>query len=99
MSYEHDEGEWLTQTLDTLRPGWRGRLHVKAPDEIHSGDVSEIIGTVVDEPAVERDPEGEAVTDAYVMVCVNYREGRFLPTAGEARVAIQASRIVGAEAM
>jgi hypothetical protein len=99
MSYEHDEGEWLTQTLDTLRPGWRGRLHVKAPDEIHSGDVSEIIGTVVDEPAVERDADGESVTDAYVTVCVNFRNGRFLPTEGEECVAIQASRIVGAEAM
>ena len=99
MSHEHDEGEWLSQTLETLRPGWRGRLQVKAPEEIHTDEVSEIIGTVVEEPDVERDDDSESVTDAFVTVCVNYRDGKFLPTAGETRVAIQASRIVGVEPM
>jgi hypothetical protein len=99
MSIEHDDGEWLAQTLDALRPGWRGRLQVKVPDEMHTGEVSEIIGTVVDEPAIERDPEGESAGDAFVMVCANYHDGRFMPTAGEPRVAVRASHIVGVETM
>lgn len=95
---EFDDGDWLAQRLDTLRPGWRGRLRLKA-EEAHSDALSEIIGTVVEEPLLERDPVDDSVIDATVTLCANYRNERFTTTLGEPTLAIRASRIAGIEAM
>jgi hypothetical protein len=99
MKNAYDESDWLTQRLDALRPGWRGRLHLSVPEELHAGAASEVIGTVVEEPAMERDPADDGITDAFVTFCPNYRDGRFLPTLDEPTIAIRASRITDIEAM
>ena len=100
MKTAHDESDWLTQRLDALRPGWRGRLHVADSEEGDAGGgVSEVIGTVVAEPSIERDPADEGMSDAFVTLCPNYHNGRFLPTLGEPTIAIRASQITDIEAM
>jgi hypothetical protein len=95
----HDDGDWLDQRLDALQPGWRGRLRLAVPDELQSGAVSEIIGTIVEAASIERDPGDDSVTDAFVTLCPNYRGGCFLPTLDEPTITVRASRIAEIQRM
>lgn len=91
--------DWLQRWIDVLRPGWRGRLHVRTPELAEHGKTTQIVGTIVGEPSVERDSDDEGVADAHVTFCANYRNGRFGPTLGEPYIDINLSWIVEAEAM
>jgi|GEM_PF-6383036 hypothetical protein len=94
-----NDDDWLGRWLDTLRPGWRGRLElVAAEEEAPEGGREEIVGTVVEEPAIERDADDAAI-DATITLCANYRGGRFVPVHDEPRIVIRASQIRAAEPM
>lgn len=94
-----DEDDWLARRIDTLRPGWRGRLLLQAPEEAKSGEHEEVIGTVVDEPAIDRGADDDDVIDAAITLCANYRDGRFVPVTGEPRFSIRISQVVEMDAM
>ena len=91
--------DWLVRWLEILRPGWRGRLHVRAPEHDQDETAAQIVGTIVGEPSVERDMDGEGIADAHVTVCANYRNGRFGPTFGEPYIDVNLAWILDAEAM
>ena len=42
-----DQDDPMTQRADALRPGWRGRLRIRAPEESESGETGELIGTII----------------------------------------------------
>ncbi len=95
-----DTGEdWLMRWFDLLRPGWRGRLHVRTPEQAAAGTTSQIVGTIVGEPSVERDADDIGIADAHVTVCANYHDGKFVPTLGEPYIDVNLSWIVDAEPM
>ena len=91
--------DWLQRWIDVLRPGWRGRLQIRSPELAANERTAQIVGTVIGEPSIERDIDGEGVADAHVTFCANYRDGRFGPTLGEPYIDINLSWIVDAEAM
>lgn len=95
--HDFDEGDWLAQRLRVLRPGWRGRLLLRAPEEAKRQDHEELIGTVVDEPAFDNDESN--ADDPTITVCANHRAGRFVALADEPRYSIRVSRIAGMESM
>lgn len=94
-----NEDDWLARRIDTLRPGWHGRLVLRAPEETESGDTEELFATVVEEPEFDRDADEEGVVDATITLCANYRNGRFVPLEGEARFSVRASQVVEMQAM
>lgn len=89
--------DWLGARLDELRPGWRGRLRIAAPEEAESAATEVLAGTVVEGPEPDRDPDSDALVDASVEFCTNYRDGRFVPVEGEPRVTIRVSQVVAME--
>jgi|SRR5690348_7384949 len=95
----HDEDDWLAQRLDAMRPGWRGRMRIRVADEFDSGMVEDVIGTIVGEPSLESGDDEAGVADATATLCANYRDGRFLPVAGQPCVAVRASQIVDMQPM
>lgn len=95
----HLDDDWLARRIDTLRPGWRGRVWLRAPEEAETSDTEELYVTVVAEPAFERDSEHESVIDATLTLCSNYRNGRFVPLQGEPSFTVRASRIAAMEAL
>lgn len=96
--YTHLEDDWLTRRIDTLRPGWRGRLHLRAPEESKLEAHEDIVGTVVDEISLDHDDDG-ALVDATITFCTNYRNGKFVRESSEPRLTLRVSRIDAMEAM
>lgn len=94
---EFDQDDWLAQRLRILRPGWRGRLRLLPPEEAKGQGYSEMIGTIVEEPAFD-DDEAD-VEDPTITLCANHRAGHFVPIAGEPRFNIRVSRITAIEPM
>ncbi len=86
--------DWLAQRLETLRPGWRGRLLLTVPEEVsfeHAHD--ELVGTVEGDPQLERDTDSGELLDAEITFCTNWRDGAFVPMAGETRVTVCLSQV------
>jgi hypothetical protein len=96
MGIEESE-DWLMRRAETLRPGWRGRLHVRTPEQAADESTFQIVGTIVGEPSIDSDDDG--VAEGYVTLCFNYRHGRFGSTPDESCIDINLSWITGAEAM
>ena len=97
---EFDQGDWLAQRIRILKPGWRGRLRVLAPEEAETDGYEELIGTVIDEESFDNDVNDEnAPDDPIITICANYREGHFVPLSGEPRFAVRISRIDDMETM
>lgn len=95
-----DQDDWLVTRISTLRPGWRGRLLVQAPEEAKTDACEEVFATVVEEPTLERDAANDGgVVDATITLCANYRNGRFMALADEPRFSIRASRVVEMQAL
>ena len=82
-----------------LKPGWRGRLRLLAPEEARTGAAESLIGTIVDEAVPQRGPDGARMIDAVIVVCANYRRGRFVPVRGEPNFSLRASQIIAMEPM
>lgn len=98
--HNYDEGDWLAQRLDALRPGWRGRVSLRVTDESGAGAVEELIGTIIGEPSLDpATADDDAVIDATATLCFNYHNGRFGPVAGEPCMVVRASRITDMQAM
>jgi hypothetical protein len=94
---DFDQDDWLAQRIRALKPGWRGRLRVLAPEEAKSKVGEDFIGTIVDEPLFD-DDENEA-DDATVTMCANYRAGHFVDSSGEPHFTVRISHITEIEAM
>ena len=92
---EIDEDDWFTHRIDSLRPGWHGRVRI-TPDDCDSGAAEDIVGTIVGEADFERDEE-DAIVDATVMLCMNYEGGQFHPITGQSRVPVRISQILDIE--
>ncbi|HSE12083.1 MAG TPA: hypothetical protein VLB69_05570 [Rudaea sp.] len=94
-----DQHDWLAQRLDVLKPGWRGRLRLLAPEEARTSAPESLIGTIVDEAIPQHGPDGARMIDAVIIVCANYRRGRFVPLCGEPNFCLHASQIIAMEPM
>lgn len=90
-----DEDDSLTQRLDMLKPRWRGRLRLLAPEEARTRTGDSIIGTIVDDVVIDSDE----VVDALITVCANFRRGHFVPVDGEPHFTVRASQIIAMEPM
>jgi hypothetical protein len=96
----NDEGDWLAQCLDALRPGWRGRLRLRLGDGSDGGRIEEVTGTIVGEPSLEGATDAvDDVVDATATLCCNYRDGHFTPVAGAPCIEITASQILDLQPM
>lgn len=94
-----DQDDWLERRLAVLKPGWRGRLRLLAPEEARTSASESLIGTIVDEAIPQRGPDGARMIDAVIIVCANYRGGRFVPVRGEPNFSLRASQIIAMEPM
>lgn len=94
-----DEEDWLALRVGTLRPGWRGRLSLRPPEENESGALSDVTGTVIAEPAFEHDPADDGVVDATIAFCVNFRDGSFVPLDEQPRLTVRLSDVAEMQAM
>lgn len=94
-THTYDQDDWFAQRIQTLTPGWRGRVRL-APEDADSGASEDIFGTVISEAAFDRD-EDDSVVDATVTLCANYQGGKFLPLAGQPEVPVRISQIVDIE--
>jgi hypothetical protein len=94
-----DEDGWLSPRLDMLKPGWRGRLRLLAPEEARTSTSDSIIGTIVGDVVVDRDVGSDDVIDAVITVCANFRRGRFVPVDSEPHFTVRASQIIAMEPM
>ena len=97
IPFEYDD--WLAERLAMLKPGWRGRLRLLAPEEVRTSASESLIGTIVDEAIPQRGPDGARMIDAVIIVCANYRRGRFVPVRGEPNFSLRASQIIAMEPM
>lgn len=94
-THGYDEDDWFAHRIDSLQPGWRGRVRL-TPEDADSGAPEEIVGTIVGEADFDRDDE-DAIVDATVTLCTNYEGGRFLPLAGQGQVPVRISQILDIE--
>lgn len=94
-----DQDNRAAQRLDSLRPGWRGRLRLLAPEEARTSAPESIIGTIVDAMKIDRGPGSEDASDPFVTICANYRRGRFVSPEGEPRFTLRVSQIIAIEPM
>jgi hypothetical protein len=94
-----DQDGWLAQRINALKPGWRGRLRLRAPEEVRTSAPESIVGTVVDEATPDRDAGTGVIVDAIFRVCANYRAGRFVPMQREPNFSIRASQIIAIDPM
>lgn len=92
----HDRDDWLAQRLELLKPGWRGRLRVKLPEESESSASRELVGTVLEAPELDAEPDEAQVADATLKFCANYANGRFLDARGLPSVDVRMSDVVDA---
>lgn len=94
------QADWSERCAESLKPGWRGRLRVAAPDEAENpGHLDTIVGTVVDAEAPELDPDTDLPVDALIRVCSNHVDGQFLPTAGRPCMNVRLSQVVAMQAL
>ena len=94
-----EEDDWLVECLDALRPGWRGRLLLEAAEDPDSGEGESLVGTVVEEPTLARDPDTDELVDATILIVTNYRDGEFVPDPGQERVSVRISQVLEIEEM
>jgi hypothetical protein len=65
-----NEGDWLAQRLDALRPGWRGRVSLRVTGESGAGAIEELIGTIIGEPSLDpATADDDAVIDVTATLC------------------------------
>jgi hypothetical protein len=88
--------DWLAQRLELLKPGWRGRLRVKLPEETESSASRELVGTVLEASELDAEPDEALVADAMLRFCANYRDGRFVDARGLPSVDVRMSDVVDA---
>ena len=91
-----DRDDWLAQRLELLKPGWRGRLRVKLPEETESAASRELAGTVLEASELDADPDEAQVADATLRFCANYRNGTFLDARGLPSIDVRMSDVVDA---
>ena len=89
-----DRDDWLAQRLEVLKPGWRGRLRVRLPEETESGATTELVGTVLDAPQLDSEPDQALAEDATLTFCTNYRAGRFVSPRGQPSIDVRMSDVV-----
>ena len=94
-----DQDDPMTQRADALRPGWRGRLRIRAPEESESGETGELIGTIIGSAPIGNDPDDQGPDDTVFTVSANYRDGRFIETGDEPRFSVHLSQILDAQPM
>jgi len=94
-----DQADWLAQRVNALKPGWRGRLRLRAPEEARTSAPESIVGTVADEATPDRHTATGVIVDAIITVCANYRAGRFVPMQAEPNFSVRASQIIAMEPM
>ncbi len=95
----NDQDDSSTRKADSLRPGWRGRLRIRAPEETESGETEEFVGTIVGSIPIDSNADDQDPDDAIFTVCANYRDGRFTETGDEPRFSVYLSQIADAQPM
>jgi hypothetical protein len=94
-----NQDDWMAHCVETLKPGWRGRLRLFAPEELESADCEELFGTVMSEMEADLDPDSDSIVDAVFTFQTNYHDGLFVPLPDQPSVDIRVSRVAGMEEM
>ena len=85
--------------LQTLRPGWRGRLRIAVADAGNRDATVDVVGTVVAEGSQVADPYSDAPQEAVLVFCTNYRHGEFVAATDQPRLSIDLGQIRAADPM